>query len=838
MICNKVGHNTRTCPTLRIVKKQIPEENKKKDGAFVGIKISSEMPRSPFVLDIASQIKKENHFEKINAYKNNQIKSEHKKIVVDFASIIKETNKNYKSIDNTPKKEKVFSKKEKKSTFKVTRANKLMPRFYFVKKIKNNFKSFFLSILSFSNEIFTNFVNSYRNFSNHFSFKRFSVSLLVLLILISLPFPAFGYYKKVKSDTSAILAKSNEAFLALQSSTVSAFHNDIDKAEMDLNLALSSFASANEILDKEYKAMLYVAKLMPVVGDKVKSRQDLLLAGQHLTLGNAYLVKGIDEATKDESTINLIARLEILQQHLKGALREYKVALEKIENIDEKNVPIEYQESFSDFKLLFASFVEDMNNVNDVIWGIQLFMGGDGFKRYLVLFQNTFELRPTGGFVGSYAVVDVQSGKILDIDVPGEGSYDFQGQLDVYNKPPLPLQLVNKRWEFQDGNWFPDFAESAQKMSWFFQHGKNVTVDGVIAINSSVLERLLKVIGPLQTEDYSLLLKSENALTKIESEVRNYNDLEENKPKQILSVLLEQILSSVSNIKPNSLLSLVTELHEALTQKEIQLYFNDSYVQNVVKDYGWTGDVLNVLPKQDYLFVVNSNIGGEKSDFQIDQKIEHQAVVQEDGSVIDTVIITRKNTGQGGEIYYDANNINYLRIYVPEGSELLEASGFTVPDEKYFKVSPSWYEDDLDLKRIEQLEKIDSKTGTRITKEFGKTVFANWVMTEVGFESKVYFIYKIPFNVLEKTEVNKDDKNFKLNNFFGDGDNKSNISRYSVLLQKQSGSNSIINHSIIYPDLWKPVWKEGSQNYSLSINGASVEENFEKDKIFGIVMEK
>jgi len=465
-------------------------------------------------------------------------------------------------------------------------------------------------------------------------------------------------------------------------------------------------------------------------------------------------------------------------------------------------------------------------------------MGGDGFKRYLIVFQNNFEMRPTGGFIGSYAVVDVQSGKILNIEVPPKGSYDFQGQLDVYEKPPLPLQLINKRWEFQDSNWFPDFETSAKKMSWFFEHGKKVSVDGVIAINSSVLSRLLKVVGPIENDNYALLLESENALENLEKEIRNYDNYEENNPKEVLSQVLDQILESLQNINPNKLVSLVKEMHEALSQKEIQLYFNDSYVQNAVKEYGWTGEILATKDNQDYLMVVNANIGGEKSDFNIRQTIEHQAVVSEDGSVIDTVVVTRKHLGQSGEKYFDDPNINYLRVYVPEGSELLDAGGFVYPDEASFQVPPKWYEDDVDLENIEKEESIHLTTGTRVNKEFDKTSFGNWIVTKSGEESKVYFVYKLPFSVFEKTIEHVNKSKFNFNSILGIEDKTKSLSRYSVLLQKQSGMDSKVFNTIIYPDVWSPIWKEGSEDWQLSSNGASIEENFDNDKIFGIVMEE
>jgi len=853
VICAKIGHNSRTCPTLRAVKKESREIQTPSShgGSFVGVKVVNKARKSPFIVDISSKRKKATDLEKINVYKN-ESKKPATRVVVDFGSLVKAENKKQSILQiknpisiSKPLLEVVKDKKENKKNsspkFKITKHYRLVPRFYVIKKVVANSKKFVADFVEFVSAKIKDVGQVFYDFWHGFNFRRFTVSFLLLTIVCTIPFPAVGYYKKIKADTSEIVSKSSDAFLALQSSTVSAFNNDLPGAENDLNSALSSFGSAEEIIDKEYKAALYVAKLLPVVGDKVKSRQDLLLAGHQLALGNAYLVKGIDEATKPETADNLIARLAILQQHLRGALQAYNTALDKIDNVEITAVPAEYQQSFTDFKILFAGFVTDMDNYDQVIRGVQLIMGGDGFKRYLVLFQNTFEIRPTGGFVGSYAVVDVSNGKITNIDVPGEGSYAFQGQLDVYEKPSLPLQLVNKRWEFQDSNWFPDFKASAQKMAWFYEHGKKTTVDGVIAINSSVLERLLTVVGPLQNEDYSLLLKSEDALTKLESEVRNYDNTEENTPKAILSVVLNQVFSSIQNLKPSQLVGLITQLHEALSGREIQLYFNDSYVQNILQDYGWTGEILPTKETQDYLLVVNSNIGGGKSDAQITQKIEHQAVVQEDGSVIDTVIVTRKHNGQGGEAYYDIPNIDFLRLYVPEGAELLDAGGFVFPDENSFKVPPSWYQDDVDLQKNEQNSQLDQKTGTEISQEFGKTVFGNWVVTKANFESQVYFIYKLPFNVLSEakldTEVLTNKKFFNFTNFFSQKVKNSLLSHYSILLQKQSGQTSGFDHSIIYPDGWTPIWKEGD-SLELSTNGGSIVENFDNDKIFGIVMEK
>jgi len=566
------------------------------------------------------------------------------------------------------------------------------------------------------------------------------------------------------------------------------------------------------------------------------------MAGHNMALGNTYLVKGVDEATqKNENTI--IQRMGILRDHLRSALPQYEEALNALGYVESEALPVEYQQSFGEFKVLFAGLISDMHQMVDVISGVQKIMGSDGFKRYLVLFQNNHELRPTGGFVGSYATIDVQNGKILSIDVPKGGSYDVQGQLNIFLKPPVPLQVVNKRWEFQDGNWFPDFSASAQKMAWFYQHSRNTTVDGVIAINASVLERLLRVLGPLQSDEYSLLLDSDNALEQIEHHVEIAREgSTSTTPKAILSDLLGEMMSSMNTIEPTQIVSLVSELHGALQEKEIQFYFTDNNVQQLFSSYGWTGEVVRVESSQDYLMVVNTNVGGGKSDAEMQQNIEHQAVVQEDGSVIDTVIIKRTHIGAVEGESDGERNVDYVRVYVPEGSELLEAGGFSYPEETSFLVPPATYEDDVDLARFEHENSVHVQTGTRITSEFGKTAFGNWIVTYPGQESQVFFTYRLPPTVA--APVQEEGIQHTLSKYtsdvaalFGGRQTTGISSHYSICMQKQSGAVSTMSHMIIYPENWRPAWKL-NDNMKLSQNGGLLSDSFTTDIISGIVMEK
>lgn len=676
--------------------------------------------------------------------------------------------------------------------------------------------------------------SSFKTVKELAGFRRAAYAAVCALLIFAAPFPAATYYNKLKDSSQKVIEESTNAFLSLQSSTVAAFASNIEGATYDLNAALKSFGNAKTIVEQEHGALVYVASMLPVIGKQVSSRTHLLSAGQHLALGNTYILKGISKV-EENTSIHFTDKLKILKNHFKGAIPQYSEALKDLSAVDNSSIPAQYQQSFDDFKLLFTALIDDMNNMTDLIGALETVFGADDFKRYLIIFQNNHELRPTGGFMGSFAIVDMQKGRLLNIEVPGGGTYDIKGQLDQYVEPPLPLQLMNGRWEFQDANWFPDFSASAEKMAWFYRHSRSATVDGVIAINASVLERILNVLGPLENEQFGLLLSSEDALRQLQEEVELDYDREENKPKAVLGSVLEQLLEELPHLENLQVVGLITQLYEALEQREIQIFMKDEDVQKQLREYGWTGEIVSTPVGQDYLQVVFANVHGQKSDAKIQQEIEHQAVVQDDGSVVDTVIIRRTHSGTPGETFYGVNNIGYIRAYVPEGSVLLDAGGFTYPPEEEFKVPQEWYKKDSDLQNKEIEEGVHIKTGTRVTREFGKTAFGNWMIVPPGETREVYFTYKLPFRLFQNNTVEKQNVADGIKSLILSKSKKG--SRYSLIHQKQSGVNSKFTSQIIYPSEWEARWKTG-ESVSLVQNGAILQTDMEKDVVFGVVMEE
>lgn len=829
-LCRVPGHTKRTCKQTQQSADVVVTKKKKKPKSHVFVAVDHSASASPHKVDL----QKQDHsrvWKNVPVYTSDEAKKQ-ERVVLDLSGIIKKHNTTQEQKDIS-----LFRQAMKKHVKKelTTQARKALVKKVHTKKRQPTFSS--AQKVQFMPKISISPFETLKQLGIHlrllFSGRGLAYAVIGMLLVASLPIPALGYYNKLKKTNAFLVQESTNGFMALQASTVAALQSNIDQAGLDLNTALTSFSNARSVIEKDYHLLLSVAKLLPIVGDQVKSRQHLLLSGQHLALGNTYLIRGIEQIRDDEELV-FTSKLGLLRTHIRSAAPQYQQALSELQQVNIHAIPAEHQKAFQEFRLLFATFVEDMNDLVDLIDGMQLVLGEEGFKRYLIVFQNHHELRPTGGFAGSYALLDVQKGKILNIDIPAGGSYDLQGQLSEYVQPPVPLQLVNGRWEFQDSNWFPDFGASAEKMAWFYEHAREETVDGVIAVNASVLERFLRVLGPVVDPEHQLLIADYDALDKIQEVVEEGEEKEAGTPKAILSRILDQLMNRLPELEKVDMVALLSELHQAAQEKEIQIFTRNNKTQNIFRDFGWTGEIHKTQEQQDYLMVVNTNIQGQKSDARVEQDIVHHAAVQADGSVIDSVTIRRKHTGHAGEEHYGARNISYMRVYVPQGAELLEAKGFVYPPEDAFHVPEDWYAEDLDLLRTEGNERFHIESGTRVTDEFGKTAFGNWVMTSPGDTSEVTVIYRLPYRVVSEKNYKKNTEKWKeifTQEYFIER------SSYSLLAQKQSGVESEFSSTVTYPESWVPVWRSDDR-IDFSLSGASYADTLDRDQLIGVILER
>lgn len=674
-----------------------------------------------------------------------------------------------------------------------------------------------------------------------FWLRPISFFVLVLLIII-LPFKIFTYYKSLDLGElkGEVLGVSEDAVNDLIFGAKSITQLNFSQASNNFSKAGDNFLKAQEQLEDINGIIFSLASLVPKKEIRLASAsKQILAAGEAASnLGNSLsLAFETLFNSEDKDILEIINDFSYYGNQVIGEAQDLNWQLNEI---DIKALPDEYKGNFLFLKEKTISLEKGMIEFINIVDKLKVFLGAEQDKRYLLVFQNNTELRATGGFIGSFALIDLREGKIKQLEVPGGGSYDTEGALRELVAAPEPLRLVNPLWHFWDANWWPDWPTSARKLMWFYEKSGGSTVDGVISFTPTVLERLLNIVGPIDmSQDYGVIFTAENfwintqTIAEKKLTAEQIQAGEKHEPKKIIGDLLDVIIKELPNyLNKDNLVKLLSIVETSLSEKHILFYFIDENLQKEVEARDWGGKLRQT--NWDYLSVINTNIAGGKSDKRIEETINHKSEIMPNGSIINTVKIIRTHTGIKGEPFSGVRNVNWMRIYVPAGSQLLEAQGFRQPDPIYFEEPDiSWQPDPL-IYRTETMAKVHGASGTKIYEEEGKTVFANWTMVDPGESITIYLKYKLPF-ILKDLE---EDNSFlaKVKNLLNPTQKK--LFPYTLFFQKQAGAMpSEINSNLKLSDNFRIVWKYPKNLPTIS-EGWQISDELNIDKYWAVLLEK
>ncbi len=412
----------------------------------------------------------------------------------------------------------------------------------------------------------------------------------------------------------------------------------------------------------------------------------------------------------------------------------------------------------------------------------------------LLMFQNPTEMRPAGGFIGSFGDLVFSQGDLKEIKI--DDIYNADRQLNLKLLPPKELRGITPTWGARDANWFFDFPTSAKKVISLLEDSnlfktKNIRFQGAIAINTNVLQSVLSATGPVEIEKYGMTITPQNFLKELQREVEAGRDKKPGQnPKKILSVLSPILMEKLGLLDEKQKSGLVSSLKNHLDKKDIMIYSGSWPMQNFFESLGVAGNVLQLAEDHsgDYLAVVNANIAGGKTDAVTSQHISIQSAISADGRIVNQVSVTRSHSGENEEDWwYSVPNKNYLKLLVPENAKLLSIKGNDrdIPAAKQSAVGNLKY--DADLAAMEQTATALDAFKAFLGRESGKFSFGAWVTTRPGEAKTVTVQYQ---NGVE----------LKIHNNM----------KYEFIFEKQSGAEGSLEYSIAAPPGY--AWKENGKS--------------------------
>ncbi len=578
-----------------------------------------------------------------------------------------------------------------------------------------------------------------KKISNHWiRWALFAVIGLLLLILVPLAISA----SVIVGDAKAINQNANQAVADL-------LGGKIDLAKNNLSLAQKRIVSIKNSL-----RWIGPVQWLPVVKENLMAVDTLLSSVEKLLSGygrvasvfsqlenklNPEIVKSV--LNNDERRIALLQLINDNKVTFLEAKKEIEEANVLIEKIDSAMLVGPLKAQIASVGFLLKQVVENTEIALPIVSNLPELVGYQKEKHYLFLFQNNLEIRPTGGFIGSYGLLTVKDGKITDLFTDDIYNLDKLSQGKLQATPPEPMQkyINQKTWYLRDANWSPDWSQSAEKILWFFnEERKNaslapIALDGVIALTPEFIANLLSVIGPMYVNN--VLFDDKNFAADLDQFVEfDYKNqgIGATQRKSIISDLSKKLLAEIYQMPSRDLLKIWLALKQNIDEKNILVYLTDKNLQQFFFDKNWSGVVKGY--GGDYLMVVDSNMASLKTDQVITRDLQYSVMADKNGDLVAHIELTYYHNGQ-----YLTDLItryrNYVRVYVPSGTWFLKAYLQSAEGQK-------------DLEILKDLE---------IGEDLGKKYAATFMVTEPGKWQKLVLEYRLAPELIKAYQNGKFD---------------------------------------------------------------------------------
>lgn len=539
-----------------------------------------------------------------------------------------------------------------------------------------------------------------------------SLGLVAILLVFFLVLPLLS----IRKQTSVLATEAKGVYEGLQT--------------QDLNKAVAKLASTKQEFEKlasSYKRLVWL-RVIPFVGGYYADGSHLIKAGRYLLESGEIVVESLkpygdilglegekkkdqSQMTTEERLIMVLDTLDKIQPNLDKIGEKLDLAQGEIDKINPNRYPKslfgkKIQEKVVGLISTIDGTAQTIKEAKPLIGHLKPILGVPDQKQYLLIFQNDTELRPTGGFLTAYALLSVQNGKFT----PGVSHdiYTLDARFGNRLPPPQPIKDYHKNvfyWHLRDMNLSPDFVVS---MDTFLENYEKVEgkgkIDGIIAVDTKVLVDILKVLGPIGVGgfgNFSAETDKRCDCPQVVYELERYAD----KPitgfreerKGIIGPLMHSILLNAMGSPRKQWPLFMNVLFTNIAEKHLLFYSFDPEIQKTMEALNASGRIKEY--DGDYLHVNDSNFAGAKSNMFIKESFDQVIEVVADGTVTKTLTIDYKNPAppsncnlEAGELCLNGLYRDWVRVYVPKGSQLIEAKGSEVEVKTYEELGKTVFE--------------------------------------------------------------------------------------------------------------------------------------------------
>ncbi len=498
--------------------------------------------------------------------------------------------------------------------------------------------------------------------------RKIFISLAAFLIIYSLVVPVVGLALGAFSIRNNINA-SREALA----------QGDFGRAKKEINQAKFSLGEWEGLLKS-----LVILKRVGFFGEQVDKLDQLVVLAEEG-------VDGIDDALN--GTEALFKTTKIISGESKDdpkplyeeAQVELKTASGKIADVKARladraflrGYPQLLQDRADDLSKKLDQYSDLVEKGSASSFLLPSLTAVDGKKSYLVLLQNNLELRPAGGFIGSYAKLSFENGRLTGVKV--DDIYNLDGNLQEVINPPAEIKsdLGQNRFFLRDSNYEPDFPTSARQSEFFYKKESGEVVNGVFAMDLTASGKLLSAVGGVDLPEYSEHVDGSNLFEKAISHAEvNFFPGSQAK-KNYLTALQAQLFNKIFYLSNQNWPGIIQAVWDSLEEKHMMLYTADQKVFSYLVSENWAG----IMPRgvegkegesTDFVAPVEANMGANKANYYLERKYKLETTFGKEGQIYHKLAVSYKNNSPS-DVFPAGKYKNRFRVYLPLGAKLTKA---------------------------------------------------------------------------------------------------------------------------------------------------------------------
>ncbi len=310
-------------------------------------------------------------------------------------------------------------------------------------------------------------------------------------------------------------------------------------------------------------------------------------------------------------------------------------------------------------------------------------LGGVGERNYLILFTSPAEARGLGGFVGNYAEVNVDDGRISVGDFSRRSDLEAAVAESDVRCDSCPVEFLTRygRFGFNTGEnggvadraWsnitmpahFPYVAEVATIL---YPQSGGRDIDGVVVMDPHVVEALMAYTGPIELSEFGVTVRPRDAAQFIlEDQYLLAADgdgggIDNDERVDALETLGREVVTRLLAGDLPEPANLATDLAPLVAERRLLLWTDDAGEQALLGRIGLLGGI-PPLGEDGGFSVAVTNAGASKIDVFLDRQIVTRSEPDADGNhrLVAEVTLTNNAPASGLPDYVIGNALGLPR---------------------------------------------------------------------------------------------------------------------------------------------------------------------------------